>query len=176
MDGNASLLSPPLSPTVWHHLLVPSALHHNCLMNDRQPTRCRLKHISFLSSVNPFLSPFLPKTVRHTVGCRCAQPPLSSLGLSSAIRPAVVYWLGFVVQQDNRVVWLEWADEWCSRSRTKSPPLCFIDVLMRLNWLPSEFVLYTVVGRQMPVDTWCWKGLLLFVIAAVPLTFTVLLW
>ena len=81
--------------------------------------------------------------------------PLSSLGLSSAIRPAVVYWLGFVVQQDNRVVWLEWADEWCSRSRTKSPPLCFIDVLMRLNWLPSEFVLYTVVGRQMPVDTWC---------------------
>lgn len=67
----------------------------------------------------------------------------------------MVYWLGFVVRQDNRsTVWIEEADEWCSLSHTKRPPLYFIDVLMRLSWLPSEFVLYTVVGLQADRCTW----------------------
>lgn len=32
----------------------------------------------------------------------------------------------------------------CSLSRTKRPPLYFIDVLIRLSWLPIEFVHLTV--------------------------------
>lgn len=57
----------------------------------------------------------------------------------------MVYWLGVVVQQDNRsTVWIEEADEWCSLSRTKGPPLYFIDVLMQLSWLSTEFVQLTV--------------------------------
>lgn len=49
---------------------------------------------------------------------------------------------------------LEESDEWCSLGCTKRPPLHFIDVLVRLSWLPSECVLYTVVGLQADRCTW----------------------
>lgn len=74
--------------------------------------------------------------------------------LSSVIWSAVFYWPVFVVQRDNRVVWLEETDEWRIQSSTKRPPPRFIDVLMRLSWLPSEFVLCTVVGLQADRCTW----------------------
>lgn len=94
--------------------------------------------------------------------------------LSSVIWCTVVYWVGFVVQRNNRSsVWIEEADEWCSLSRTKSPPLFFIDVLMRLSWLPSKFVLYTVVGLQADRCTWTLKaekGFYAFFIVSIPLT------
>lgn len=80
-------------------------------------------------------------------------PPVPCL--SSVIWCTVVYWLGFVVRRDNQsTVWTEEADEWWSLSRTKRPPLHFIDVLMRLSWLPSEFALYAVVGLQADRCTW----------------------
>lgn len=49
---------------------------------------------------------------------------------------------------------MEEADEWFSLSRTKHPPLCFIDVLMRLSWLPSQSLLYAVLGLQADRCTW----------------------
>lgn len=89
--------------------------------------------------------------VSSTLAC----PPSFLPCLSGVIWSAVVYRLGFVVCRDNRsTVWLEETDEWCSLSRTKHPPLHFIDVLMRLSWPPSEFVLYTVVGLQAGWCTW----------------------
>lgn len=73
---------------------------------------------------------------------------LSPLRLCSFIKSAVVYWLHFLVEPNNRVFWSQPVADWCSRSRTKRPWLCFIDVSMWLSWQLSESELYSAVTES----------------------------
>ena len=162
--------------TVWHHQLKSHLLWATPVLNERKTADMVLSPaLSLFPSF--LLCPLFfwgSNTVDHRSTLYLSSSLPSAPCLSSVIWCTVVYWLGFVVQRNNRSsVWIEEADEWCSLSRTKSPPLFFIDVLMRLSWLPSKFVLYTVVGLQADRCTWTLKaekGFYAFFIVSIPLT------
>lgn len=134
-------------------------------MNEGQLTRCCLEHflsIFLFLLLFLFSAPLSSEAVSDTSDHSGASSLHSSLSLSPSCALLVECYLVccvllacfFVVQRDNRVVWLEETDEWRIQSCTKRPPPRFIDVLMRLSWLPSEFVLCTVVGLQADRCTW----------------------
>lgn len=124
-----------------------------CLMSPVQVPfplgQSNLKRMSW-STFSPshlFISPLSVSSSDNRVDPRTplSLSILSAPCLSSGVWFAGLYCLGFVVRRDSRsTVWLEEADEWRSLSRTKRPPLYFADVLIRLSWLPSEFVQFTV--------------------------------
>lgn len=146
-EGNTPFPLSPLCPQRLTSSVEVSYFIGLCLLMN-----CSLRHVSCLSFLFLSLCAFLPWwLVTQWSAETCTL--FSLLPAREVLFGAVVYCLSFVVQQDNQGVWSEWADEWCSWSRTKRPPLCFIDVLMQLSRLPSESELYTVVGRQMPMDS-----------------------
>lgn len=114
---NFPSVDPSSNISLWSHLL----LDHKYLRSKEK----RKKSAGVVLSPQSLSLPTLfAKSSQNTTEQQQHFHTLSSfLTLSVKCNLTVVYWLGFVEQQDNRsMVWKEKADEWSSPSRVKLSP------------------------------------------------------
>lgn len=124
---------PPHRSTVKHFPLVPftSGPQIPKIKRKSQPVLCCLEQSLSLPTL-------FAKSSQNTTEQQQHFRTLSSfLTLPVKCNLTVVYWLGFVEQQDNRsMVWKEKADEWSSPSHVKLSPSHLM--------MPGESVRFTV--------------------------------